>query len=120
VSEEQGHKIVEAYRVMVKNYSEIPEAALETLTSNTQFVITICENEIYKQVKQNLYSCNLPSQNIRPSTLRKKSGIFSIVKNVMNQINNKLGNDTYHVKFSPEIKPKSTMVIGIDVCHAGS
>ena len=41
-----------------------------------------------------------------------------IYMNILRQINAKLGGDLWRMKFSPEI-PKTSMLIGIDVCHKG-
>jgi hypothetical protein len=43
---------------------------------------------------------------------------FSVGGNILRQINSKLGGDLFHLRFSKELLP-NTMLIGIDVCHAG-
>ena len=39
--------------------------------------------------------------------------------NVLRQINSKIGGDLYQMKFPDAMESKRTMLIGIDVCHAG-
>lgn len=41
-----------------------------------------------------------------------------VYMNILRQINAKLGGDLWRMKFSTEI-PKTSMLIGIDVCHKG-
>jgi argonaute-like protein implicated in RNA metabolism and viral defense len=65
-----------------------------------------------------LYDAGIPSQNIRPKTISNEKRLPSIVRNILNQINNKMGNDTFQVTYSPKVSSE-TMLIGIDVCHGG-
>lgn len=46
---------------------------------------------------------------------------FNLAKatNILRQINSKAGGDLYNLKFPEELNSKRTMLIGIDVCHAG-
>ena len=46
---------------------------------------------------------------------------FSLSKatNILRQINSKAGGDLYYLKFPESLASKRTMLIGIDVCHAG-
>ena len=46
---------------------------------------------------------------------------FNLAKatNILRQINSKAGGDLYNLKFPEELHNKRTMLIGIDVCHAG-
>lgn len=39
--------------------------------------------------------------------------------NILRQINSKIGGDLYKMKFPEAMDSKRTMLIGIDVCHAG-
>jgi hypothetical protein len=43
---------------------------------------------------------------------------LSVATNVLKQINSKLGGDLFNLQFSKELS-LNTMLIGIDVCHAG-
>ena len=44
---------------------------------------------------------------------------LSIASNVLKQINSKIGGDLYNIKFPEKMDSMKTMLIGIDVCHAG-
>ena len=44
---------------------------------------------------------------------------ISVASNVLKQINSKLGGDLFNLQFAKEISLSKTMLIGIDVCHAG-
>ena len=35
-------------------------------------------------------------------------------------MNSKMGGELYNIAFPPEISKKKVMIMGIDVCHAGS
>jgi aubergine len=57
------------------------------------------------------------SQVIAARTVRKMN--LSVATNVLKQINSKLGGDLFHLNFTKELSV-NTMLIGLDVCHAGS
>lgn len=44
---------------------------------------------------------------------------LSKATNILRQVNSKAGGDLYHLKFPESLDKKRTMLIGIDVCHAG-
>lgn len=44
---------------------------------------------------------------------------LSKATNILRQINSKAGGDLYYLQFPEKLKQKRTMLIGIDVCHAG-
>lgn len=51
-----------------------------------------------------------------------KNGMkFNLSKgsNVAKQVNSKMGGDLFHLKFPEKLDSQRTMLIGIDVCHAG-
>ena len=53
-------------------------------------------------------------------TVRKGSKFnLSIASNVLKQINSKMGGDLFNLKFPEKMNSMRTMLIGIDVCHAG-
>lgn len=43
----------------------------------------------------------------------------SKASNILRQINSKIEGDLFHLKFPETMKDMRTMLIGIDVCHAG-
>ena len=59
----------------------------------------------------------IPSQAVRFSNANKFN--LSKATNVIKQINSKAGGDLYYLKFPEVLDKKRTMLIGIDVCHAG-
>jgi hypothetical protein len=44
---------------------------------------------------------------------------LSKATNILKQMNSKSGGDLYYLKFPEVLDQKRTMLIGIDVCHAG-
>lgn len=59
----------------------------------------------------------MPSQVI---TTRNGSKFnLSKATNILRQINSKVGGDLFELKFPDKFDRKRTMLIGIDVCHAG-
>jgi hypothetical protein len=70
----------------------------------------------YKLFKNVCYSCNVISQAVAPRTFRKMN--LSVASNILKQMNSKLGGDLFTLEFSKELA-LNTMLIGIDVCHAG-
>ena len=59
----------------------------------------------------------VPSQVI---TCRNgRSFNMSKASNILRQINSKIGGDLYRMKFPDAMRDMRTMLIGIDVCHAG-
>lgn len=44
---------------------------------------------------------------------------MSVASNIMKQINTKLGGESLRVKLPSFMQDSKTMVVGLDVCHAG-
>lgn len=79
-------------------------------------LLLIPQERLYKQYKNICYKQNVISQVVAQRTVRKMN--LSVASNVLKQINSKLGGDLFNLQFSKELSMK-TMLIGIDVCHAG-
>lgn len=71
----------------------------------------------YPLFKEVFQSYMMPSQVIT----RRNGEKFSLSKatNILRQINSKIGGDLFQLKFPQAVEKKRTMLIGIDVCHAG-
>lgn len=68
--------------------------------------------------KEVMLTYSIPSQVI---TARNGSKFnLSKASNILRQINSKAGGDLYYLKFPEIVEKKRTMLIGIDVCHAGA
>ena len=71
----------------------------------------------YKMVKEVFSMYQIPSQVI---TCRNgRSFNMSKASNILRQVNSKIGGDLYQMKFPEAMASLRTMLIGIDVCHAG-
>lgn len=71
----------------------------------------------YEQFKEIMLKYSIASQVV---TFRNGSKFnLSKATNILRQINSKAGGDLYHLKFPTVMDKKRTMLIGIDVCHAG-
>lgn len=69
---------------------------------------------MYKEVFQQY---RMPSQVV---TVRNGNRFDkSKASNILRQLNSKVGGDLFNLKFPESLKKKRTMLIGIDVCHAG-
>lgn len=83
-------------------------------------VIAVCiidRETNYKMVKEICGMYQLPSQVI---TCRNgRSFNMSKASNILRQINSKAGGDLYQMKLPESITSARTMLIGVDVCHAG-
>lgn len=79
-------------------------------------MLMLAQDRQYKVYKNICYNQNVISQVIASKTVRKMN--LSVASNVLKQMNSKLGGDLFHIAFSKELS-MSTMLIGIDVCHAG-
>lgn len=69
---------------------------------------------MYKEVCQQF---RMPSQVI--TCFNARSFNLSKATNILRQINSKTGGDLYNLKFPDRMDKMRTMLIGIDVCHAG-
>ena len=83
----------------------------------TMVLIVLQRENNYSMFKEVLLQYRMPSQVV---TCRNGSK-FSLSKatNILRQINSKAGADLYTMKFPDSLSQKRTMLIGIDVCHAG-
>lgn len=59
----------------------------------------------------------MPSQVITSRNAKKFD--LSKATNILRQINSKAGGDLYYLQFPEKLNSRRTMLIGIDVCHAG-
>ena len=71
----------------------------------------------YPVVKEICAMYQIPSQVITVRNAMK----FNLAKasNILRQVNSKMGGDLYRMKFPDAMANMRTMLIGIDVCHAG-
>jgi len=81
-------------------------------------VMILGDENLYDKHKQLYKLYQIPSQ-----VVRAKSGLpgFQLSKgsNILKQINSKMGGDLFHLKLPDKLRNMKTMLIGIDVCHAG-
>lgn len=80
-------------------------------------VIIIPLERLYKAYKNICYQHNVISQVVALKTARGMN--MSVASNVLKQINSKLGGDLFNLQFAKDISMAKTMLIGLDVCHAG-
>jgi len=80
-------------------------------------VFIIPKEDKYKDFKKSCYDLGVVSQVISYNVANKKFNL-AIASNILKQINSKLSGDLFKIKFDREIH-KNTMLVGIDVCHAG-
>lgn len=71
----------------------------------------------YGGFKEVMHQYQMLSQCVTVRNARK----FSMSKacNILKQINSKIGGDLYTLKFPAALDTKRTMLLGLDVCHAG-
>ena len=80
-------------------------------------VVVLGQERNYKMYKELFAEFKLPSQCI--TARNGRSFKMSKALNVLRQINSKIEGDLYHLKFPEAMSSMKTMLIGIDVCHAG-
>jgi argonaute-like protein implicated in RNA metabolism and viral defense len=81
-------------------------------------VICILQRENnYQMFKEVMLQYRMPSQVITVRNGMKFN--LSKATNILRQVNSKAGGDLYYLKFPEAVEKKRTMLIGIDVCHAG-
>ena len=83
-----------------------------------KMIVSILGNEsIYERQKQLFRLYQIPSQIVTA----KNGAKFNLSKatNVLKQMNSKMGGDLFYLKFPDKMNNMKTMLIGIDVCHAG-
>jgi len=81
-------------------------------------VVCVLQRESnYQMFKEVMLQYRMPSQVITTRNGFKFN--LSKATNILRQVNSKAGGDLYHLKFPEALAHKRTMLIGIDVCHAG-
>lgn len=81
-------------------------------------VIAVLNRESnYTMFKEVMHMFRCPSQVITSRNASKF--VLAKATNILRQINSKVGGDLYYLKFPQTLESKRTMLIGIDVCHAG-
>lgn len=81
-------------------------------------VIAVLNRESnYSMFKEVMHQFRCPSQVITSRNASKF--VLAKATNILRQINSKVGGDLYFMKFPEAVEKKLTMLIGIDVCHAG-
>jgi len=92
-----------------------------TATGQNRFpkmLLMILGNEsIYDKHKQLYKLYQIPSQIVTAWNGNKFN--LSKASNVLKQVNSKIGGDLFNLKFPDKMTKGRTMLIGIDVCHAG-
>ena len=84
----------------------------------TVCLVVLDDESVYKMYKQVFGEYQIPSQVVT-CRLGKKFDL-SKASNILKQINSKTGGNLYHMVFPNKLEQMRTMLIGIDVCHAGS
>ena len=83
----------------------------------TMVVCILQRENNYSMFKEVMLQYRMPSQVITTRNGFKFN--LSKATNILRQVNSKAGGDLYHLKFPEALEKKRTMLIGIDVCHAG-
>lgn len=119
-------KVEEPYRIVLNkehNRDELDEKLQSFMMQGRQFnhpIMVVCilqrENN-YQMFKEVMHQYRMPSQVITTRNGFKFN--LSKATNILRQVNSKAGGDLYHMKFPAALDDKRTMLIGIDVCHAG-
>lgn len=81
-------------------------------------VILLRYENNYPAYKELMQKFRMPSQVIT----RQNANRFNLSKasNILRQVNSKMGGDLYTLKFPAKMDQMRTMLVGIDVCHAGA
>ena len=83
-----------------------------------KIVVVVLGNENnYRMYKELFHEFKIPSQMITTRNGYKFN--MSKASNILRQINSKIEGDLFHLKFPEAMDSHRTMLIGIDVCHAG-
>ena len=80
-------------------------------------VVVLGNENNYRMYKELFHEFNIPSQMITTRNGFKFN--MSKASNILRQINSKIEGDLFHLKFPDAMDEMRTMLIGIDVCHAG-
>lgn len=105
------------------NREELDEALRSYMMQDKQMnhptmVVCILQRENnYPMFKEVMLQYRMPSQVITVRNGMKFN--LSKATNILKQVNSKAGGDLYYMKFPEAVEKKRTMLIGIDVCHAG-
>jgi hypothetical protein len=83
----------------------------------TIVVVLLSRETNYPAFKLLFDKYQLPSQVV--TEFKSRSFNVSIASNIIRQMNSKVQGDLYNFKFPVVIEEAKTMLIGIDVCHAG-
>jgi len=71
------------------------------------------------RIKMFLDDLGLPSQFLLLRNIRSKLGTMGVITNILRQVNAKSARDLYKIATSNTININHTMVVGVDVIHAG-
>lgn len=127
-SKQLGIKVQEPYWIYPENETQteqLEDWLLEYMvgekSKNFRFptivVVLLSRERSYPDHKLIFDKYQMPSQCI---TLRNaKSFNASKASNIIRQMNSKCRGDLFHMKFPDVVEKAKTMLIGIDVCHAG-
>jgi hypothetical protein len=125
-SQQLGIKIEEPYWIEMKKENDRRELDAEIrqyIQGGGQFrhptiVLGVFQRENnYEMFKEVMLQYSIPSQVVTFRNANKFN--LSKATNIIRQVNSKAGGDLYYLKFPEVLDKKRTMLIGIDVCHAG-
>jgi hypothetical protein len=94
------------------------EEESQTFRHPTICVAVLGYENNYPMYKLTFDKFRMPSQVITSKNARRFNP--SVASNILRQINSKVGGDLFTMKFPDCFSKMKTMLIGIDVCHAGS
>ena len=80
-------------------------------------VVVLGQESNYRMYKELFAEFKIPSQVVTTRCAFKFG--MSKASNILRQINSKISGDLFHLKFPAKLDTMRTMLIGIDVCHAG-
>ncbi len=95
----------------------LSSSSKKQLRHPTIVVCLLQRESTYKAFKEVMHQYRMPSQVITTRNASKFN--LSKATNILRQINSKTGGDLYYLKFPESLESKRTMLIGIDVSHAG-
>lgn len=80
-------------------------------------VMVLSNERLYDRHKQLYKMLQIPSQIVLVKNAIKPN--LSKASNIIKQMNSKMGGDLFYLKLPDKLKSLRTMLVGIDVCHAG-
>lgn len=80
-------------------------------------VVILGQEHNYRMYKELFAEFKIPSQVVTTRCGFKFN--MSKASNILRQINSKINGDLFYLKFPAVLDTTRTMLIGIDVCHAG-